>query len=161
MERAGASIMDARVFDANDNHALDAFRVVDADGRPLGSERGHELQQRLFAALGDPEAKIPAPSTTLPRQVRHFAFPPEVTFETDEAHGRTLMHVRAIDRPGLLSRIAQALQDCNVQLRNARIATFGEKAEDMFYIVDRQDRPVADPQIQDCLRERIAEYLGG
>ena len=161
MERAGASIMDARVFDANDNHALDAFRVVDADGRPLGSERGHELQQRLFAVLGDPEAKIPAPSTTLPRQVRHFAFPPEVTFETDEAHGRTLMHVRAIDRPGLLSRIAQALQDCNVQLRNARIATFGEKAEDMFYIVDRQDRPVADPQIQDCLRERIAEYLGG
>jgi len=160
MERAGASIMDARVFDANDNHALDAFRVVDADGRPLGSERGHELQKRLLAALTDPEAKIPAPTNTLPRQVRHFDFPPEVAFEPDDAHGRTLMHVRAIDRPGLLSRIAQALQDCDVHLRNARIATFGEKAEDMFYIVDRQDRPVADESVQTCLRERIVELLG-
>ena len=160
LERAGASIMDARIFDTEDGHALDAFRVVDAHGKPLGPERGADLRARLLKALADPQATIPEPATTLPRQVRHFAFPPEVIFEPDPDRGRTRMHVRAVDRPGLLSRIAQALHECGVQLRNARVATFGERAEDIFYIVDRQDRPVTDETVQTCLRERIVELLG-
>ncbi len=159
LERAGASIMDARIFDTDDGHALDAFRVVDAEGRPLGPERGADLQARLLHALTDPAAKIPEPSTTLPRQVRHFAFPPSIRFDPDPVHGRTLMHVRAVDRPGLLSRIAQALHECGVQLCNARVATFGEKAEDMFYITGADGHPVSDEKTQTCLRERIVELL--
>ncbi len=158
LERAGASIMDARIFDTEDGHALDAFRVVDAEGCPLGAERGADLQRRLQQALADPAARIPAPSASLPRQIRHFDFPPEIRFEDDAARQLTRMLVRAVDRPGLLSRIAQALHDCHVQLRNARVATFGEKAEDFFYLVDARGRPL-DEATRQCLRQQIDKAL--
>ena len=47
------------------------------------------------------------------------------------------MEVVATARPGLLSHVGWALVDTDVSLQNAKIATFGERAEDMFYVTDR------------------------
>jgi [protein-PII] uridylyltransferase len=38
------------------------------------------------------------------------------------------------DRPGLLSAIADVFSEVQVDLRDARITTFGERVEDLFFI---------------------------
>ena len=69
------------------------------------------------------------------------------------------MQVTAYDRPGLLSHIAKAFVHCQVRLQNAKIATFGERAEDIFYVTTYDDVPLTDPAQLECLREKIAELL--
>jgi len=44
-------------------------------------------------------------------------------------------------------------------LSNARIATFGERAEDIFYITDKKEEPIHDAAQLECLAQTITQYL--
>ena len=62
------------------------------------------------------------------------------------------------DRPGLLARIGWALADADVRIQNAKIATFGERAEDVFFVTGSDDRPL-DPELFDAIRDRVEAAL--
>jgi [protein-PII] uridylyltransferase len=64
------------------------------------------------------------------------------------------------DRPGLLADIAQVLRAQRLRVHDARIATFGEKAEDVFHITDERNRAL-DPDRQQALREALLQILDG
>ena len=95
----------------------------------------------------------------LDRQLRHFRIPTEVSFSDDPANARTAMEVIATDRPGVLAQIARAMRFCGVRLQSAKVATFGERVEDIFYITDPHERPVEDPLKLECLRYSITTAL--
>ena len=78
----------------------------------------------------------------------------------DVATGHTQLSLVCSDRPGLLATVAQVLRECGVRVHDARIATFGERAEDMFQISDEHDRPLPDPQRQ-SLRDALLAALDG
>ena len=160
LERNNVTIMDARIFKTSDGYSLDSFLIASHDYQPLGeTNQSIHLLEQLEQHIGHPAAPIPEVSRQLPRQIKQFKFPTQVEFEQIEAHQRTVMHVKALDRPGLLSRIAQALHQCHVHLSNARVATFGERAEDIFYITDKQEQPVHDTAQLECLAQTITQYL--
>jgi [protein-PII] uridylyltransferase len=48
----------------------------------------------------------------------------------------TVLEVRAHDRPGLLFRLGRALSVAEVDIRSARVTTWGAEAVDVFYVVD-------------------------
>ena len=48
----------------------------------------------------------------------------------------------AHDRPGLLHRIARTLAVAGVDVRTARVSTLGAEAVDVFYVTDREGRPL-------------------
>jgi [protein-PII] uridylyltransferase len=62
-------------------------------------------------------------------------------------------------QPGLLALVAQTLRDAHVRVHDARIATFGERAEDFFVISDESDRPL-DDGAQHALRAALEERFG-
>ena len=67
--------------------------------------------------------------------------------------------VIAQDQPGLLHKVALCLQKNRVLLVSARIATFGERAEDVFYVTDRDGNLVDDMPLQEDLTEDICGSL--
>jgi [protein-PII] uridylyltransferase len=69
------------------------------------------------------------------------------------------MEVVTRDQPGVLARIAMALVECKAQVLNAKIATFGERAEDIFYITDENNRPIESAEQLNKLRETIIHLL--
>lgn len=161
LERSNVTILDARIFSTSDGYSLDSFLVANHEYQPLGeSNQSVHLLELLQANITQPPEAIPEVSRQLARQIKHFKFPTRVEFEQHEVPGRTVMHVKALDRPGLLSRIARALHDCEIQLSNARVATFGERAEDIFYITDKDDQPIHDPSQLKCIERSITKYLG-
>ena len=85
--------------------------------------------------------------------------PTRVEFSSDVTGERTVVELIAADRPGLLSRIGQAFADCSVHIRNAKIGTFGNRAEDVFYITGPDDAPITDPGRLAELREALLETL--
>ena len=46
-------------------------------------------------------------------------------------------------------------------LGGARIATYGERVQDFFFIRDRKNRPLTGPRLLERLRGTLLESLGG
>ena len=158
LEQLGLNITDARIITSNDNYTLDTFLVLEQDGTPISSSpRLREIQLLLTERLQQP-SHIPQPSVQEPRQLKYFPIETEVLFREDKNNNRTVLEVIASDRPGLLARIARAMLDCELLLQNAKIATFGERAEDIFFVTDTDLQPLTS-QKQDCARETITRFL--
>jgi [protein-PII] uridylyltransferase len=95
----------------------------------------------------------------MPRQLKHVPIKTHVDFKLDEYDQRTVMTLITSDRPGLLSRVGRAFVDCKVRLFNAKIATLGARAEDVYYITDLNNRPLTDQSQLDCLQQAVHKYL--
>ena len=86
--------------------------------------------------------------------------PTEVVIEQDPANERTLLELTAPDRPGLLARVGRIFMEQDISLSAAKIATLGERVEDVFFITTKAGEPLTDPERQQQLRERLIEVLG-
>ena len=160
IEQMNLTVMDARIFTSKDNYTLDTFLVLEADGTQFTNElRIDELKEKLCRHITDPKASTPGISSHVPRAAKHFKFPTQVSFEINEVQNQTIMKVIAYDRPGLLSQVGAAMHACNVTLHKAKIATFGEKAEDIFFITDINGDLISDQEQLKCLENTIIEEL--
>ncbi len=136
---AGGNIIDARVHTTRDGLALDNFLVQDPLGRPF---RERAQMERLRAAIRDAmtnrAAMVRALATKpLARNRAHaFAITPQVLIDNRASNRFTVIEVNAQDRPALLHDLAYALFQSRVTLHSAHIATYGERAVDVFYVTD-------------------------
>ncbi|MEJ2142018.1 MAG: [protein-PII] uridylyltransferase [Gammaproteobacteria bacterium] len=158
LEQLGLSIVDARIFSSKDHHTLDTFIILDHDDSTVDESRFDEISSTLVDNLNQNRIIESAFAQQLTRQAKHFTFPTNISFKEDSRNNQTIMEVIAYDRPGLLARIGKALSECKAQLLNAKIATYGERAEDIFMIVDENNQPV-NKQIQQCLQEILETLL--
>ena len=46
-----------------------------------------------------------------------------------------------------------------VNLQNARIATLGERAEDIFFLTDSEQQPISDPELCERLCDALRTQL--
>ncbi len=161
LDQLGLNIVDARIITSSNGMVLDTFIVLEEDGRSISdAHRIDEISRALAGALSQLKP-VPEPvSRRARRQLKHFSVSPQVTFREDLSNNRTVMEVVTRDHPGLLSRLAAAMASCSIRLQNAKIATFGERAEDIFFITDRQNRPLP-AKLRDQCKKRIVENLGG
>lgn len=155
LDRLGVNVLEARVVDSRRGRVLDTFRVLDADGSPLrDAERAERLRARLVEELARPELLL-GPAQRAPQRLqRQFHVPVRIDFAPAAGGTRTQLALTCADRPGLLAQVAQALRECGLRVHDARIATFGERAEDFFQITDAHDAPL-DPAQQDAVRESL------
>ncbi|MGH8244432.1 MAG: [protein-PII] uridylyltransferase, partial [Steroidobacteraceae bacterium] len=137
LDQQGLSIQDARITPTADGGSLDAYLVLEDNGQPIvDRERMAGIERQLRCALAERNAQAPAVTRRVPRQVRMFTTPTQVSFSAEPDDGRTLVEVVAGDRPGLLSEIGQVFWDQKIELHGAKIMTVGERAEDVFTISD-------------------------
>jgi [protein-PII] uridylyltransferase len=155
LSAAGASIVDARIHTTRDGMALDNLLVQDSQRRPYGDRRlRNRLVKAIEAAL---ESEVPPPPPTpgpLPRRRAAFKVAPSVVIANQAATRTTVVEVNARDREGLLARLALAIHSQGLQVRSAHIATYGERAVDVFYLT-RGDGRKLDAGDAGRLREAL------
>ncbi len=161
IDRLRLDIQDARIITTEAGYTLDTFMVLEAESRrAIESDlRRREIQDRIRSALIARQLLPAVAPIGSRRRHRHFRITPTVQFSRDDANRRTVMEVIAVDQPGLLSAIGHVMEQCEVNLVDARIATFGERVEDYFYITDRRNRPFSDGVAQDRMRKLLIEAL--
>jgi [protein-PII] uridylyltransferase len=160
IEQLGLNVVDAGVVSTDDDHILDTFHVLEEDGQPVASKaRMTEIQETLRQSIDSDEDTGWHVSRRLPRQHQHFPIKTHIAFRQDEDNQRTIMELTTADRPGLLSRIGRAFADCDVRLWNAKIATFGTRAEDFYYITGLDNRPLTGKSQFECLEKAVEKYL--
>ena len=110
-----------------------------------------EVERRLAQVLEGPLENVRPTRRTRPRYLRHFRIRPVIGFDL-AGNGRTTLSLVCNDRPGLLADVARVLRDQGLRVHDARIATFGERAEDVFQITSTDaaghDRPLDEPRQQ-------------
>ncbi|WP_372987736.1 [protein-PII] uridylyltransferase [Marinobacter sp.] len=161
LEQLNLNIVDARISSGEGPFSISSYVVLDEQGKPLGVDpaRKERVRKRLIEELDDPEDYPDIIHRRTPRQLKHFAFPTEVTFSNDTVNQRTVMEVITPDRPGLLARIGQVLLEHRVRLSNAKIATLGERVEDVFFVTDEHGDPLSDPTKCQALQDALCKML--
>ena len=160
-DRLNLTIMDARIHTTRFGFALDTFVVLDHAMQPVRDARVlSQFAQKMREQLLAPQPGRDFLDVTLPRALKHFPITTRVVFSPSVNGQQTILEVTAQDRPGLLYQVALALQHCQARLVTAKIATYGERAEDFFFITGRDGKPIADGAQQDCLRREILARLG-
>jgi len=82
-----------------------------------------------------------------------------LTIHNDAQRPVTILELTAPDRPGLLARIGRIFLEYDLSLQNAKIATLGERVEDVFFITDDKGQPLSDPEFCMRLQQAIISKL--
>jgi len=161
IDHLGLTIMDARIITSADGFTLDTYIVLDENGTPLGDDwpRIDAIRNSLTEELSDPSRYPDILQRRMPRRHRHFDVPTQVVISNDIINDRTAVDIQTLDRPGLLARIGRIFAEFNLLVQNARIATLGERAEDVFFVTDRNGQPVSDPELCQRLQQHIKDEL--
>jgi len=128
--------------------AVDVFGVAPRFGQlPDPALLREQLGRALDGSL-PLEERLLAKEQDYARTAGERAQPHALWFD-DEATGAVVLELRAVDRIGLLYRIATALQECGADVRWARVATPGATAVSSFCLAT-DGEPKLDPA--DCAR---------
>jgi [protein-PII] uridylyltransferase len=161
LDELGLTIVDARIVPLRDTRSLDTYCVLESDGSPIVDRRRlDEIRNRLLKALISGNEQALKVTRRAPRQVRMFSTPVQVTISQDPLNRRTIIELVAGDRPGLLFQVAKVFDQERVALQNAKIATVGERAEDVFFVTTVDNQPldaVQSERLGKALRESLAD----
>jgi [protein-PII] uridylyltransferase len=160
---AGGNIIDARIHTTGDGMALDNLLVQDGERRPFSDP--HRLQRLKKAVDEAVHGREPAAGAleakALPlRRAEAFTVAPAVFLDNKASSRFTVVEVNARDRAALLSRLAKAIFDEQATIRSAHIATFGERAVDVFYLMDSAGGKIDDPARLKALHDRLVLAAG-
>lgn len=155
LDRMQLNVLAARVLTTDDGMSWDLFQVMDANSQPLHDSDAGRLERALREQLAVREVRS-LPPRPVPRRLQPFMGRSEIRLSTT---GRsTELEIAATDRPGLLSAIAEALVSQGLRLHDARVATFGQRVEDLFTITTADGGPL-DRSACDALEVELRERL--
>ncbi|WP_448585462.1 [protein-PII] uridylyltransferase [Thermaurantiacus sp.] len=157
---AGANIIDARIHTTRDGMALDNLVVQDPLGGPFDEPaRLARLEQAVSDALqGRVRLADRLTARPLPRRRQEaFRVEPQVFIDNHASNRFTVVEVNALDRPALLYALTYALYGLRITIHSAHIATYGERAVDVFYLTDLTGEKLTSPARLKALERRLLE----
>lgn len=151
------TIQEASITTCNNQYDLDTYIILDEKNKPIyDAQRLEELKEVLKFHLTT--KKIPAISRKrIPRVLAHFTVSTEIYFTENKTPHTHLLLITG-DRPGLLARISRVFLSLKIHLHNAKIATVGERAEDMFYITNAKNQ-LLDSEEKNNLKQLLIKEL--
>lgn len=127
------SIVNATIHTLQNGFCMDTFIILEMDGTPINSSRRNQLiasslKQKLKTV--DSRKREFKPS----QKYRIFDVKTSCKFTRKEKTELFELMIITLDRPGLLAQIGAIFNELNIRLHGAKIATFGEKTEDIFLV---------------------------
>ncbi|KTC93065.1 MULTISPECIES: [protein-PII] uridylyltransferase [Legionella] len=152
-----ATIQEAAILTCDNNYDLDSYIILDEQQQVFFDEqRTANIQHALEKQLAE-TAQIPAITLRrLSRTQAHFKLKPQITFSEEDDQISRLFLVTP-DRPGLLASISRVFLNQNIHLHNAKIATAGERAEDMFFISTLEGQALSQEDKENLKQALITE----
>ncbi|CAM5771811.1 [protein-PII] uridylyltransferase [Bosea minatitlanensis] len=159
---AGGNIADAQIFTTSDGQVLDTIsvsRAFDRDDDEL--RRAERIAAAIERALkGEIRiADLVAQRRAPPPRGQTFQLAPEIVIDNVLSSRHTVLEVSGLDRPGLLYDLTTAIGKLNLNIASAHIATFGEKAVDVFYVTDLTHAKITSTARQLTIRKALLEVF--
>ena len=161
LNQLSLSIVDAKIITSSNHYSLDTYIVLDENGANIydDKDRIEQIKTTLIETLLDPSRYPDIVQKRMPRALKNFNIPTQVMISNNIQRECTQIEVIALDQPGLLAEIGCIFLEYNLLVQNARIATLGERVEDVFYITDANGEMIKNPQLCAALKQSITETL--
>ncbi|QDU81353.1 Bifunctional uridylyltransferase/uridylyl-removing enzyme [Polystyrenella longa] len=154
------TILSAHINTTFDGHVLDTLLVQDPDcDGPVPEERMEEVSEAIKRGIRNQES-------LKPYFQRHMRFktekplaqsnePLRIQIDTQSSRLYTIISVFSHDHRGLLYTITRCMDDLQLSVNVAKIATSLDQVADVFYVVDASGEKITD---QDRIQE-IHDYM--
>ncbi|RXF75597.1 [protein-PII] uridylyltransferase [Hansschlegelia zhihuaiae] len=161
---AGANIVDAHINTTTDGFALDTIFIgrafpQDEDELRRAARVAEAVERSLRGEIKLFEMVAKRQEAGAKSKVRAFEIEPEVTITNAWSDRHTVIELVGLDRPGLLYELTDALSKLNLNIASAHVATFGERAVDVFYVTDLTGAKIANANRQAAVRTRMKSVL--
>jgi [protein-PII] uridylyltransferase len=158
----GANIVDAQIFTTTDGLAFDTIAVSrEFDRDEDEGRRAIRIADAIERALsGDLRLPDVVSKRTPPKgRIKAFAVEPEVSINNQWSNRYTVVEVSGLDRPGLLYELTTTLSRLNLNITSAHVATFGERAVDVFYVTDLLGAKIASPTRHAAIKRAMIQMF--
>lgn len=143
LDRMNLDVQDARIITATKAFSLDTYLVLDRFGTLLTDpDREHTVKLALVQALSQSDKYPGLMQRRIPRQLRHFDIENTVDVTLNEALQQNMVEISTLDQPGLLARVGGLFMMQGLDIHSAKIATLGERAEDIFFVTKKDGQPM-------------------
>ncbi len=159
-----ADIVGAQIHTTSNGKALDTILIrQEFDQEADERRRAERIAQAVENALKGDE-QLPSMMEEKGKakgRVRAFKVPPEVMIDNQGSERFTVIEAAGRDRPGLLHDLSNALAELSLDTHSAHVATFGERAVDVFYVTDLTGQKVTARAKLNAVQKALEDVLGG
>ncbi|MEB8434144.1 [protein-PII] uridylyltransferase [Cocleimonas sp. KMM 6892] len=160
IEQQCLNTVGASITSTNDDYDLFTFYLLDNDGKPLSSyDDKQQLLDTIKKNLSQEQPSYNFDHHRMPRQLKHFDTKTSVEFSLNTQHQQTEILINTADGAGILTRIGEVFTQYGINIHNARIATLGEIAEDIFLVTTNSGKPVTSEEKQAELEAALIQKL--
>jgi [protein-PII] uridylyltransferase len=156
---AGANIMDAAIHTTTDGLALDTIYVNRAFELDIDEERRAQRIANSIAAALTGTIKlgevVRQKAESKSKRSKAFTVEPQVLVTNNWSERYSVIEVSGLDRPGLLFDLTAAISKLNLNIASAHVATFGERAVDVFYVTDLTGDKLTNASRQAAVQRHI------
>ncbi|MFM7119234.1 MAG: ACT domain-containing protein, partial [Gammaproteobacteria bacterium] len=121
--------------------------------------RRTQMISALTEALRDPDEFPRVMKRRVPRRLKQLTRATEVSLRNRRGARHSELTVIAADRPGLLATVGLLFYELGVSVHSARIATLGERVEDVFFVSEISGKPIRERErvytLENTLRQRL------
>ena len=159
---AGANIVDAQISTTRDGMALDTIHLErEFDHAEDEERRARKIAVSIERMLkGEARAADVVLGKKKPKsRLSAFTVEPQVVIDNTLSDALTVIEINGLDRPGLLYDVTREISDLNLDIASAHIATFGEKAVDVFYVTDLTGKKITSSSRDQLIRDRLTKVL--
>ena len=159
---AGANIASAQISTTRDGLALDTLlfqrNYYQNNEEIIQTQKIARVIGEVVSGARSVDAQKVRASRPKPR-LGAFTVPPDVVIDNTGSQDFTVVEIQALDRPGLLFDLSRVMSDLGLDISSAHIATFGERAVDVFYVTDSSRKKVTGEEAKQHIRQSLLEML--
>ena len=159
---AGANIAGAQISTTSTGLALDTVLVQrEFDRADDELRRARRIAEVIEGGLkGEMRVSDLVVRRAKPtKRQKAFSVEPVVLIDNGPSNLFTVIEVNGRDRTGLLFELTSALSELSLNIGSARIATFGERVVDVFYVTDLTGQKIENANRQAAIRRRLLAVL--
>jgi len=160
-EKLNLNIYGARIFTSTNNYCMDTYTVLENNGKPVGDNprRQEEIRNVLCDYLKTGSKAIAPARFRRSRKERYFGKRVETNIINNPEKDYTTLEINCPDQPGILACVGKVLAENDINLKDARITTLGERVEDLFFITNLAGHPITDLELLNALVDEIRTEL--
>ena len=130
---------------------MDTYTVLEASGKPVGDNpsRLAEIEQVVTKYLNSDMEAISPLHIRRTRKDKYFSHTIDINWLNSPNRNYSTVEINCPDQSGILASIGKIFAEHQINLKDARITTLGERVEDLFFVTDQSNKPIDDQDLID------------
>ncbi|MDO6638865.1 MULTISPECIES: [protein-PII] uridylyltransferase [unclassified Shewanella] len=150
------SVKQAQISQTKDGYVVEAFKVLDFDGKPIFSaQRRKQVTSKLRQVIDN---NVMPPKKRPLRHTQSFDNKPTIEFIHSKKANRTLVHILALETHEFMGQIASAFRALELTIHSAAISTVGERADNVFTLSNQYGAQLSEEEQTD-LQEKLVKSI--